>query len=50
MSVTHPDADLAPVRRIDFASAHPQLTPFVVAVAIFAVSLAVALAITGLPA
>ena len=50
MSVTHPDAGFVPGHRRDFASTHPQLTPFLVAVGIFAVSLAVALAFTGLPA
>jgi hypothetical protein len=50
MSVTHPSADFAPVKRHDFASEHPQLAPFLVAVAIFAVSAVLALMFTGLPA
>jgi hypothetical protein len=49
MSVTHPDAQTTPVRRRDFATGHPHLTPFLLAVAIFAVSVIVALAFTGLP-
>ena len=50
MSVTHPHADFAPVKRHDFASEHPHLAPLLVAVVIFAVSAVVALAFTGLPA
>ena len=45
MSVTHPGADFAPVKRHDLASEHPQLAPFLVAV-----SAVVALVFTGLPA
>jgi hypothetical protein len=50
MSVTHPSAGFAPVTRHGFASNHPHLAPFLVAVAIFAVSATVLLAFTGLPA
>jgi hypothetical protein len=50
MSVTHPGADFVPVKRHDFADRHPQLAPFLLAVAMFAVSAVVALAFTGLPA
>jgi hypothetical protein len=45
--VTHPATGFAPVSGHGFASAHPQLSPFLVAVGI---SVAVALAFTGLPA
>jgi hypothetical protein len=50
MSVTHPDARLATVPSHRFADQHPQLAPFAVAVVLFAASLVVALAFTGLPA
>jgi hypothetical protein len=50
MSVTHPHADFSTVDRHGFATSHPHLAPFLVAVAIFAVSAVVALAFTGLPA
>jgi hypothetical protein len=50
MSVTHPDASLTTVPSHHFADQHPQLAPFAVAVVLFAVSLLVALAFTGLPA
>jgi hypothetical protein len=50
MSVTHPDPSLATVPSHHFADQHPQLAPFVVAVALCAASLLVALAFTGLPA
>jgi hypothetical protein len=49
MSVTHPEARFAPVQHGGFAAAHPQLTPFLVAVAIFLVSATVAMSFTGLP-
>jgi hypothetical protein len=49
MSVTHPDTVLPTVSSHRFADQHPQLAPFVVAVALFAASLVVALAFTGLP-
>jgi hypothetical protein len=50
MSVTHPATGFAPVSGHGFASAHPQLAPFLVAVGIFVATVAVALAFTGLPA
>lgn len=50
LSVTHPDAGLAPSRRHPFAAEHPQLAPFLVALAIFVATGAIALAFTGLPA
>ena len=50
MSMTHPNASLPTVPSHHFAGQHPQLAPFVVAVVLFAVSLLVALAFTGLPA
>ncbi len=50
MSVTHPDARVAPVPRHNLAERHPQLAPFLVAAAIVAVSVLVSLAFTGLPA
>jgi hypothetical protein len=49
MSVTHPDTILPTAPSHRFADQHPQLAPFVVAVALFAASLVVALAFTGLP-
>lgn len=49
MSATHPDASVAPSGHASFAADHPQLTPFLVALAIFAVSGLVALMFTGLP-
>jgi hypothetical protein len=48
MSVTHPEVSLAPVRRA-FAVQHPHLAPFLVAMAIFVVTVALSLAFTGLP-
>jgi hypothetical protein len=48
MSVTHPDVSFAPVRR-SLASDHQQLVPFLVAAAIFVVTVGVALAFIGLP-
>jgi hypothetical protein len=50
MSVTHSNASFAPVPSHHFADQHPQLAPFLVAIALFTVSLLVALAFTGLPA
>jgi hypothetical protein len=50
MSVTHSGASFAPVRLSAFATRHPQLAPFLVAVAIAAVTVSVALAFVGLPA
>ena len=50
MSVTHAETGLPTVLASHrFADQHPQLAPFIVAVAFFAVSLLVALALTGLP-
>ncbi len=49
MSVTHPTASLAPAYQ-RFADRHPQLAPFLVAVAMAFVSVLVSLAITGPPA
>jgi hypothetical protein len=49
MSVTHPSADFTAARPTDFAGKHPQLAPFLVALAIFVVSAAVILVCTGLP-
>jgi hypothetical protein len=48
MSATHPTETLAAPRRETW-SGHEQLAPFLLAVAIFAVVIAVALAFTGLP-
>jgi len=50
MSVTHPNAGFAPVSNSSFASQHPQLAPFLLAVGIVAISIVVALSFTGLPA
>jgi hypothetical protein len=50
MSVTHPDAGFATVKRRGLASDHPHLMPFLVAVAIFAGTAAVVLSFIGLPA
>lgn len=50
MSVTHPDAAIAPSSHRSFVEKHPQLAPFLVGTAIVAVSTIVALAFTGLPA
>ncbi len=50
MSVTHSNANLTTAPSHYFARQHPQLAPFVVAVAFVAVSILVALAFTGLPA
>jgi len=48
MSVTHPDISLAPARQ-GFATQHQHLAPFLVAVAIFVVTVAISLGFTGLP-
>jgi hypothetical protein len=48
MSVTHPTETFAAPRRESWAR-HEQLAPFLLAVAMFAVVVAVALAFTGLP-
>ena len=51
MSVTHPTTATIPVAQThDFAQRHPQLAPFLVAVAIVTVSILAALVVTGLPA
>jgi preprotein translocase subunit Sec61beta len=50
MSVTHPETVARSLAHYDVVERHPQLTPFLVAVVIVAVSITVALAITGLPA
>jgi hypothetical protein len=50
MSVTHPEIGLASDQRRGFATRHPQLTPFLVAVSIAAVSTVVALVFIPLPA
>jgi hypothetical protein len=49
MSVTHPNSTFASARQRSFADRYPQLSPFLLAAAIVAVSIAVALAFTGLP-
>jgi len=49
MSVTHPHPTLTTAPSHRFEDQHPQLAPFLVAVALFAASLLVALAFTGLP-
>lgn len=49
MSVTHPNASFAPAPQQGFVDKHPQLAPFLVAMAVFVLSAATALAITGLP-
>jgi hypothetical protein len=49
MSVTHPDVGFAGVHSRGVVANHPQLAPFLVAMAVFVVSGLVALAITGLP-
>jgi hypothetical protein len=48
MSVTHPAETFAAPSR-ETRSGHEQLAPFLLAVAMFAVVVAVALAFTGLP-
>jgi hypothetical protein len=50
MSVTHPNVTLTPAARRGFADRYPELAPFLAAAAIVVVSIAVALAFTGLPA
>lgn len=49
MSVTHPGEMAVPAKRRSLVDSHPQLTPFLVAVTIFVVSVAVSLSFTGLP-
>jgi len=49
MSVTHPGVTIAPSSWRRFAEQHPQLEPFLVAMAMFVVCGAIALAIPGLP-
>jgi hypothetical protein len=49
VSVTHPDSGLVAVKHHGLASDHPHLMPFLVAVAIFAVTVAVVLSFIGLP-
>ena len=49
MSVTHPHTTFAPVLQRSFADRHPQFAPFLLAAVIVVVSIAVALAFTGLP-
>lgn len=49
MSVTHPNAVLAPAARRGFVRRYPQLAPFLVAAAIVVASIAVSLAFMGLP-
>ena len=50
MSVTtHSDFFAPPATRRRFSERHPQLAPFLVAVAMFIVSGGVALLVTGLP-
>jgi hypothetical protein len=48
MSVTYPASTIR-TRHEAFLAGHDQLKPFLIAVAIFAASVAVALAFTGLP-
>ena len=48
MSVTHP-TEVFSASRKPFLAGHDQLKPFLLAVAIFLVSAAVALSFTGLP-
>jgi hypothetical protein len=48
MSVTHPSETFSSSHK-EFLAGHDQLKPFLLAVAIFAVSVAVVLAFTGLP-
>lgn len=50
MSVTHPSVAFAPAPPQSFTQRYPQFAPFLLAVAIVAVSITVALAFTGLPA
>ena len=49
MSATYPTTGFRPAERHGFTADHPQLAPFLVAVAIFLVSGLVALGFTGLP-
>jgi hypothetical protein len=48
MSVTHPSEVFSSSRK-ELLAGHDQLKPFLLAVAIFVVSVAVALSFTGLP-
>ena len=49
MSVTHPDTAFVPAPQRGFAEQHPQLVPFLFALAILAVATTVALSLIGLP-
>ena len=49
MSVTHPNTAFVPAPQRGFVDSYPQLAPALVAIAIFAASVVVALAFTGLP-
>jgi hypothetical protein len=49
MSVTHPDTTFAPAQQHSFTDKHPQLAPFLLAIAILSVAATVALSLTGLP-
>ena len=49
MSVTHPGTAFAPDLRRGFAERHPQLTPFLLAMAILSAAATIALSVTGLP-
>jgi hypothetical protein len=49
MSATHPAIRFVPAGQHGFTTDHPQLAPFLVAVAMFIVSGLVALGFTGLP-
>ena len=50
MSATHPTTVIPVAQPHDFVQRHPQLAPFLVAVAIVTASILAALAVTGLPA
>jgi hypothetical protein len=50
MSATHPSSSFPAKTHGSFAANHPQLAPFLLAMAVFVVCGIVALAITGLPA
>jgi hypothetical protein len=49
MSVTHPSETFVPSSRKELLPGHEQLKPFLLAVVMFAVVVATALAFTGLP-
>lgn len=49
MSVTHPSTTFPAATRKEFLAGHDQLKPFLLALAMFLVSGAVALLFTGLP-